>query len=134
MLLRWRGELRAIAAEVAPGSRYLGVMLPYTPLHHLLLRDAGRPAGDDQRQPVEEPIAQGQRRGAAPAGRPGRLLPVHNRDIYARYDDSVWLVPGLVGDAAEPGRRSPCAGRAAMRPSRSACPSSCRRSWPPARS
>src|SRR5262249_57160698 len=32
-----------VAAAVAPGNRQLGIMLPYTPLHHLLLAQAGRP-------------------------------------------------------------------------------------------
>ena len=30
----------AIAEDVAPGNKYLGIFLPYTPLHHLLLRKA----------------------------------------------------------------------------------------------
>src|SRR5262249_11137721 len=37
VLLRKR-ESSAIASEVAPGNPFLGVMLPYTPLHHLLMR------------------------------------------------------------------------------------------------
>ncbi len=42
VLLPQRPRAR-IAAPVAPGNRQLGLMLPYTPLHHLLLRDAGGP-------------------------------------------------------------------------------------------
>ncbi len=40
VLLEWKRE-STVADEVAPCNRYLGVMLPYTPLHHILLRDAG---------------------------------------------------------------------------------------------
>ncbi len=39
-----------VAPAVAPGSPDLGVMLPYTPLHHLLLAQVGGAAGHDQRQ------------------------------------------------------------------------------------
>ncbi len=39
-----------IAPAVAPRNPYLGVMLPYTPLHHLLMRELGRPRGRDERQ------------------------------------------------------------------------------------
>jgi hydrogenase maturation protein HypF len=33
----------SVAASVAPGNRQLGIMLPYTPLHHLLVEEVGRP-------------------------------------------------------------------------------------------
>ncbi|MFH1647338.1 MAG: Sua5/YciO/YrdC/YwlC family protein, partial [Chloroflexota bacterium] len=42
VLMKWRPE-SSITSAVAPGLRYLGVMLPYTPLHHLLLRETGLP-------------------------------------------------------------------------------------------
>jgi hydrogenase maturation protein HypF len=42
VLLACRTE-STIARNVAPGNRYLGIMLPYTPLHHVLLHDVGRP-------------------------------------------------------------------------------------------
>src|SRR5208282_6806124 len=37
VLLRWK-EDSPLSPLVAPGNRYMGVMLPYTPIHHLLLR------------------------------------------------------------------------------------------------
>ena len=49
VLLRKRANIQ-IAEAVAPGQRHLGLMLPYTPLHHLLLAEADVPAGDDQRK------------------------------------------------------------------------------------
>ena len=41
---------RTIAPSIAPGNPSLGVMLPYTPLHHILLRELVRPARCHQRQ------------------------------------------------------------------------------------
>src|SRR5262249_8918320 len=46
-----------VADAVAPGNRQLGVMLPYTPLHHLLLRKVGPPIVLTSRNVSDEPIA-----------------------------------------------------------------------------
>ncbi|MEA3396140.1 MAG: carbamoyltransferase HypF [Chloroflexota bacterium] len=84
-----RNTQYAIVNAVAPNQHTLGVLLPYTPLHHILLRDVGRPLVMTSGNVTEEPIA----RDNAEALR--RLAPLadafllHNRDIYARYDDSV---------------------------------------------
>ncbi|MFN2569916.1 MAG: carbamoyltransferase HypF [Candidatus Dormibacteria bacterium] len=90
VLLR-RRELAAecIATDVAPHIDQLGVMLPYTPLHHLLLEEIDRPLVMTSGNVSEEPIAR--ENGEALA----RLSPLadgfllHDRDIHARYDDSV---------------------------------------------
>ena len=46
-----------VAASVAPGNRQLGIMLPYTPLHHLLLAAVGRPVVLTSGNVSDEPIA-----------------------------------------------------------------------------
>ena len=74
-LLRKRPRLASRPA-VAPGNPYLGVMLPYTPLHHLLLRRDGRHApGDDQRQSLRRADRLRGCRRAAAAGRHRRPVP-----------------------------------------------------------
>src|SRR5581483_7931993 len=55
VLLRKRAD--GVAAAVAPGNPFLGVMLPYTPLHHLLLRDVGIPLVMTSGNRSDEPIA-----------------------------------------------------------------------------
>jgi hydrogenase maturation protein HypF len=47
----------AVAGSVAPGTEWLGVMLPYTPLHHLLCADLGRPLVMTSGNRSDEPIA-----------------------------------------------------------------------------
>ncbi|MGE5561139.1 MAG: carbamoyltransferase HypF [Chloroflexota bacterium] len=79
-----------IAASVAPGQLTLGVMLPYTPLQHLLLRLVGRPLVMTSGNISEEPlVAENDEalRDLAPIATAGMLL--HNRDIPHRCDDSV---------------------------------------------
>ena len=58
VLLEKRVRMRrdAVAPNVAPGSRTLGVMLPYTPLHHLLLRDVGGPLVGTSGNLSDEPM------------------------------------------------------------------------------
>jgi hydrogenase maturation protein HypF len=94
VLLRWHDTadgVRDIAREVAPGNLYLGVMLPYTPLHHILLRDVGRPLVMTSGNLSEEPIAQSNDEARRRLGPLADAFLLHNRDIYARYDDSVML-------------------------------------------
>ncbi len=85
------GDEGGIDPEVAVRQRYLGVMLPYTPLHVLLLREAGRPLVMTSGNLAEEPIVATWDELARLGGIPDYYL-VHDRDIYARYDDSVALV------------------------------------------
>ena len=81
--------LPRIAAAVAPGARQLGVMLPYTPLHHLLLRELGRPIVLTSGNVSDEPIAYDDKDAL------GRLAGIadgflaHDRPIHLRTDDSV---------------------------------------------
>ena len=80
-----------ISPEVAVRQRYLGVMLPYTPLHILLLEAAGRPLVMTSGNLAEEPIVADLAEIGRLAGIPDYHL-VHDRDIAARYDDSVAIV------------------------------------------
>jgi hydrogenase maturation protein HypF len=92
VLLPWRPTSN-IVAQVAPNNRYLGVMLPYTPLHHVLLRDVGRPLVMTSGNLTEEPIAAENEEALRRLALLADAFVLHNRGIYARYDDSVWFVP-----------------------------------------
>ncbi len=81
-----------LAGAVAPHSHVLGIMLPYTPLHHILLRDAGRPLVMTSGNLSEEPIASDNAEALRRLGGLADAFLLHNRDIYSRYDDSVWQV------------------------------------------
>jgi hydrogenase maturation protein HypF len=90
VLLRRDGDIESgIAGAVAPGLHELGVMLPYTPMHHLLLQAAGRPLVMTSGNVSEEPIARENDEAVQRLGHIADALLLHDRDIYARYDDSV---------------------------------------------
>ena len=78
-----------VAAGVAPGTPELGVMLPSSPLHHLLLADAGgalvMTSGNRSDEPIAHHDEDALRRLPAIADR----LLVHDRPIHVRSDDSV---------------------------------------------
>ncbi len=91
VLMRWRPE-STISQAVAPNLKYLGVMLPYTPLHHLLLRESGLPLVMTSGNISEEPICKDNDEALRRLSGIADYFLVHNRDIYARYDDSVAFV------------------------------------------
>jgi hydrogenase maturation protein HypF len=81
-----------IAEEVAPGNPWLGIMLPYTPLHHLLLRAVGGiPLVMTSGNRSDEPIAYQEDAPQKLTGIADIYL-VHNRPIHVRCDDSVTRV------------------------------------------
>ncbi len=91
VLLRW-GEDSSVSREVAPNLQFLGVMLPYTPLHHILLRDTGLPLVMTSGNLSEEPIARDNDEALRRLSGIAEYFLIHNRDIYSRYDDSVAIV------------------------------------------
>lgn len=89
VLLRKRAT-GAVAEGVAPGNPCLGVMLPYTPLHHLLL-DVMKPAPlvMTSGNRSDEPIAYEDRDALERLGGIAEVFLTHNRPIRVRCDDSV---------------------------------------------
>jgi hydrogenase maturation protein HypF len=81
-----------LAPSVAPGLFHLGVMLPYTPLHHILLRESGLPLVMTSGNLSEEPIAKDNPEALRRLGGIADYFILHNRDIHSRYDDSVVAV------------------------------------------
>ncbi len=78
-----------VAEAVAPRSHDLGVMLPYSPLHHLLVRDVGATLVMTSANVSDEPIAYRDKDALARLERIADLFLVHNRAIETRTDDSV---------------------------------------------
>ncbi len=88
VLLRKRQPL-GISEAVAPGNPFLGVMLPYTPLHHLLMRAVdGIPLVMTSGNRSDEPIAYQDDAFEKLAGIADLFL-THDRPIRVRCDDSV---------------------------------------------
>jgi hydrogenase maturation protein HypF len=93
-----------LAAEVAPNNPQLGVMLPYTPLHHLLLRAmAGAPLVMTSGNQSDEPIAIENSEAIESLKGIADLFLVHDRPIHVRCDDSVTRI---IGGVESPVRRS----------------------------
>ncbi len=89
VLLKRKASPQHLAASLAPGNPCLGMMLPYTPLHHLLLRELGfeivATSGNlgDEPMCIEEIEAVDRLSGIADA------FLVHNRPIVRHVDDSI---------------------------------------------
>jgi hydrogenase maturation protein HypF len=81
-----------IAPATAPGNRRLGIMLPYTPLHHLLLEAADRVMVLTSGNVSDEPIAYRDDDALARLGGIADAFLTHDRAIHIRTDDSVTRV------------------------------------------
>ncbi|MDX6213338.1 MAG: hydrogenase maturation protein HypF [Frankiales bacterium] len=91
VLLR-RRPAAGVAPSVAPGSPTLGVMIPYTPLHTLLLEAFGRPIVLTSGNLSNEPIATADGDAALRLAGIADAFLVHDRPIRTRVDDSVLSV------------------------------------------
>ena len=103
IVLAWRQPGAVLAEGVAPGSSLVGIFLPYTPLHHLLLADAGRPLVMTSGNRSDEPIAFRDDDALSRLREIADLFLVHDRAIVTRCDDSVAMI---VADAPVVFRRS----------------------------
>jgi hydrogenase maturation protein HypF len=84
-----------VAASVAPRSADLGVLLPYSPLHHLLLADVGEPLVMTSGNVSDEPIAHEDDDALDRLEPIADMVLFHDRPIQTRTDDSVLrAVPG----------------------------------------
>ncbi len=87
-------QLSTISEQVAPNNKYLGFMLPYTPLHHLLFQ---LPVPSSRLAVLvmtsgnisDEPIAYENEEAVSRLSTIADYFLLHNRDIYIRCDDSV---------------------------------------------
>ena len=98
-----RKKRAKLAPSVAPKSKYFGVMLPYTPLHHLLMEGPYPALVMTSGNVCEEPIAKDNREAVDRLGGIADFFLVHDRDIRVRVEDSVVRV---LGGKLYPVRRS----------------------------
>jgi hydrogenase maturation protein HypF len=89
VLLRRRGGHEDVAASVAPGNPTLGVMLPYTPLHHLIAADFGGPLVATSGNLSDEPICTDERDAVRRLSQIADAFLVHDRPIVRHVDDSI---------------------------------------------
>ncbi|HKM57099.1 MAG TPA: carbamoyltransferase HypF [Chthoniobacterales bacterium] len=78
-----------LAPQIAPFSSNLGVMIPYSPLHHLLLRDLGIPVVATSANLSDEPICIDEYEGLKRLHGIADCFLIHDRPIVRHVDDSV---------------------------------------------
>jgi hydrogenase maturation protein HypF len=89
IVLVGRRTTAVLAPEVAPANTLVGLLLPYTPLHHLLLAEVGRPLVMTSGNLSEEPIAFRNDEAFERLSGIADLFLMHDRPIVTRCDDSV---------------------------------------------
>jgi hydrogenase maturation protein HypF len=97
LLSRMNGEsskgttiaLTRLASNIAPSNPYLGVMLPYTPLHHILLRELKTPVIATSGNLSDEPLCIDEHEALRRLGSIADVFLIHNRPIVRHVDDSI---------------------------------------------
>jgi hydrogenase maturation protein HypF len=84
-----KNKKTAIADSVSPHNTTVGVFLPYTPLHYILLRKLKKPVVATSANITDEPIVKDEKDAFARLSNITDYFLVHNRDIIRRCDDSV---------------------------------------------
>ena len=84
----------AIAPSVGGANPLIGLFLPYTPLHHILLREAGMPLVMTSGNLSDEPMVADNREALHQLHNVADLFLLHDREIETRVDDSVARVIG----------------------------------------
>lgn len=93
ILLLPRKATAPVAPNVAPESATFGIMLAYTPLHHLLLHEVGRPLVATSGNLSDEPICTDNQDAFERLGHIADCFLLHNRPIERHVDDSIaWVV------------------------------------------
>ena len=89
VLLEKRPECGLLCEGIAPGNPYIGAMLPYTPLHSLLLSEIGFPVVATSGNLSDEPICIDEHEALCRLGNIADHFLVHDRPIVRHVDDSI---------------------------------------------
>lgn len=89
VILKTKGAHYSISKSVAPDNPYLGCMLPYTPLHYLLMHELGFPVVATSGNLSDEPICIDENEALTRLSRIADLFLVHDRPIVRHVDDSI---------------------------------------------
>ncbi|MBE0570134.1 MAG: carbamoyltransferase HypF [Ignavibacteriaceae bacterium] len=86
---RIQHPITSISEFVAPNNPYLGAMLPYTPIHHLLMRELNLPVVATSANLSEEPICIDEQEALERLRGIADYYLIHNRPIIRHVDDSI---------------------------------------------
>ena len=89
IVLLKKNDPNPLAESVAPGNQYFGTMLPYTPLHYLILKNQFQALVMTSGNISDEPIAIGNEEAVSRLNGIADYFILHNRSIHVRCDDSV---------------------------------------------